>query len=59
MGYTIIKGERNSVEAEVLFFVPVKTNCEVQKVKLTNNSDRKKIIKTLFICGILFVECSR
>ena len=45
MGYTIIKGTRNSVEAEVLFFVPVKTNCEVQKLKLTNNSKGNKSLR--------------
>jgi cellobiose phosphorylase len=45
MGYTIIKGSRNSVEAEVLFFVPVQTNCEVQKIKLTNNSSDAKSLK--------------
>ncbi len=45
MGYTIIKGKRNSVEAEVLFFVPVNTNCEVQKLKLTNNSKENKSLK--------------
>ena len=45
MGYTIIKGRRNSVEAEVLFFVPVKTNCEVQKLMLTNNSKGNKSLK--------------
>jgi len=45
MGYTIIKGKRNLVEAEVLFFVPVDTNCEVQKLKLKNNSIEKKSLK--------------
>jgi len=45
MGYTIIKGKRNSLEAEVLFFVPVQTNCEVQKVKLTNNGSKSKSLK--------------
>lgn len=45
MGYTIIKGSRNSVEAEVLFFVPVQTNCEVQKIKLTNNGTSAKSLK--------------
>ncbi|MCX6168233.1 MAG: glycosyl transferase [Ignavibacteriales bacterium] len=45
MGYTIIKGSRKSVEAEVQFFVPVKTNCEVQKVKLTNKGRNKKSLK--------------
>ncbi|MEJ2613479.1 MAG: glycosyl transferase [Ignavibacteriaceae bacterium] len=45
MGYSIIKGKRNSVEAEVLFFVPVKTNCEVQKLRLTNHSKENKSLK--------------
>ena len=45
MGYTIIKGKRNSVEAEILFFVPVNTNAEVQKVKLKNTGKRKKSLK--------------
>ncbi len=45
MGYSIIKGKRNSVEAEILFFVPVKTNCEVQKLKLSNHSREEKSLK--------------
>jgi cellobiose phosphorylase len=45
LGYTIIKGKRNSIESEVLFFVPVNTNCEVQKVKLKNESTKAKSIK--------------
>ena len=45
MGYTIIKGKRNSVEAEILFFVPVNTNAEIQKVKLTNTSSKTKSLK--------------
>ncbi|MFZ0456236.1 MAG: glycosyl transferase [Ignavibacteriaceae bacterium] len=45
MGYSIIKGKRNSVEAEVLFFVPVKTNCEIQKLKLTNHGKENKSLK--------------
>lgn len=52
MGYTIIKGKRNLVEAEVLFFVPVQTNlpagqanCEIQKLKLKNNGIETKSIK--------------
>jgi cellobiose phosphorylase len=45
MGYSIIKGKRNSVEAEILFFVPVKTNCEIQKLKLTNHGKENKTLK--------------
>lgn len=45
LGYTIITGKRNSVEADVLYFVPVNTYCEVQKVKLKNESNEAKSIK--------------
>ncbi|MBX3009469.1 MAG: glycosyl transferase [Melioribacteraceae bacterium] len=45
MGYTIIKGKRNSIEAEVTFFVPIKSNCEVQKLKLINYGSTPKSIK--------------
>ncbi len=45
LGYTIIKGERNSVEAEILYFVPTNTNAEIQKVRLTNKSGKKKNLK--------------
>ena len=45
LGYTIIKGERNQLEAEVLFMVPLGNWCELQKVKLTNKSNTKKSFK--------------
>ena len=45
MGYTIIKGEKNGVSAEVTFFVPQDFNGEVQKVIIKNNSDVKKSLK--------------
>ncbi len=45
MGYTIIKSRRNSIEAEVLFFVPTNENCEIQKVRLTNNAGKQKSLK--------------
>lgn len=38
MGYTRITGSKNALEASVLFFVPLKENCEIQKLTLTNNS---------------------
>ncbi|NLZ45124.1 MAG: glycosyl transferase [Clostridiales bacterium] len=47
MGYTIIKGEKNGIEAEMTFFVPQNFNGEVQKVVLTNTSSEKKTF-TLF-----------
>lgn len=45
MGYTIIKGAKNGVEAEVTFFVPQNFNGEVQKVVLKNTSGSKKNFK--------------
>ena len=42
MNYTRITGEKNGVEASVLFFVPLKTWAEVQKVTLTNKSNETK-----------------
>lgn len=38
MGYTRIKGAKNDIEAEVLFFVPLHTWAEVQKMTLRNDS---------------------
>lgn len=45
LGYSTIKGELNGLEAEVLYFVPLDFNGEVQRVKLKNNSSEKKSIK--------------
>jgi len=45
MNYTSIKGEKNDVTAKVLFFVPLKTWAEVQKLTLTNNSKETKKLK--------------
>lgn len=45
LGYTIINGTRNSIQTEILFFVPLQKNCEIQKVKLSNLSDNSKSIK--------------
>ena len=45
MNYTRITGSKNGVEASVLFFVPLHTWAEVQKLTLTNNSDEVKRLK--------------
>ncbi len=47
LGYTRIAGERNGVEAELLFLVPVEENVELHKVRLTNRSGETKKL-TLF-----------
>jgi cellobiose phosphorylase len=45
MNYTTIKGEKNGVTANVLYFVPLKTWAEVQKLTLTNNTKEVKKLK--------------
>ncbi len=45
MSYTQITGAKNGIEAETLFFIPLKTWAEVQKVKLTNTTSVVKKIK--------------
>lgn len=47
LSYSRITGEKNQLEAETLFFVPLQSWCEVQKVKLTNKSSQRKSF-TLF-----------
>jgi cellobiose phosphorylase len=45
MNYTTIEGEKDGLNVKTLFFVPLKTWAEVQKVSLTNNSGKTKKIK--------------
>jgi Cellobiose phosphorylase len=45
MNYTTIKGVKNGVEAEVLYFVPLKTWAEVQKLTLHNTTQKVKTLK--------------
>lgn len=42
MGYTSIRGVRNGLAAEITFFVPLNDTCEIQKVTLTNTTDKTK-----------------
>lgn len=45
MSYTRIIGAKNGIEANILFFIPLKTWGEVQKMTLRNTSDHVKRIK--------------
>ncbi|HKK43482.1 MAG TPA: hypothetical protein VJ963_13790 [Bacteroidales bacterium] len=45
MNYTKIAGEKNGIRAEALFFVPLKTWAEVQKLTITNNTLSQKKLK--------------
>lgn len=44
IGYSRFSGTKNDVQADLLYFVPLNDNCEIQTIKLTNNSsDRKSL----------------
>mgnify|MGYP001300089318 CR=1 FL=1 len=45
LGYSIIKSEKDDLEAEVLYFVPVNDTCEVQRVRLLNRGGKTKKFK--------------
>ncbi|MFW6268038.1 MAG: GH36-type glycosyl hydrolase domain-containing protein, partial [Marinilabiliaceae bacterium] len=45
LSYSKIRGVKNGLSAEVLFFVPLNEWCEVQKMTLANESDKKKRFK--------------
>ena len=45
MSYTRITGAKDGIQASVLFFVPLHTWAEVQKLTLTNTTDKTKKIK--------------
>ena len=45
LNYTAIMGEKNGVTANLLFFVPLKTWAEVQKLTLSTNSPSTKNLK--------------
>ena len=45
MNYTNIKGEKNGISVNVLYFVPLKTWAEIQKLTLTNNSKKARKLK--------------
>ena len=42
MGYSVFKGTKNKLTAELTSFVPVGETCEVGKLSLTNESDETR-----------------
>src|SRR5690554_6589212 len=42
MIYTLLRGEKDGLRAEALYFVPLKTHAEVQQLSLTNLSGDRK-----------------
>jgi cellobiose phosphorylase len=45
LSYTVITGERGSLRAEVLCFVPLGTNAEVHRVRLENHGKKAKSVR--------------
>ncbi len=45
LGYTKIMGSKNGISTEVLFFVPVNFNGEIQRVRIKNETNEPKSIK--------------
>ena len=45
LNYSRITGQKNGLKAEMLFFVPLNTHAEIQKVTLQNTTDTPKSIK--------------
>ena len=45
LGYTKFASSKDEVEANVTVFVPMDDTCEIQQIKLTNKSGRKKDLK--------------
>ncbi|MEM1340338.1 MAG: glycosyl transferase [Bacteroidota bacterium] len=45
MNYTKIRGEKDGISAEALFFVPLNTHAEVQKLTLSNTTQSPKSLK--------------
>ncbi|MBQ4294830.1 MAG: glycosyl transferase [Prevotella sp.] len=45
MSYTRINSRKNGIEASVLFFVPLKNWCEVQKLTLKNTTSEERSLK--------------
>jgi len=45
MGYSVFESEKNRLSSELTCFVPVKDNCEVNRLVLTNTSNVKKKVE--------------
>ena len=50
MGYTVFESEKDALFCSVTCFVPLNENCEVHRVRLTNQSAEKK---TLSVYGVV------
>ena len=44
LGYSVITGVKNDIEAKMEAFVPVKDSCEINRITLTNNGSAEKTL---------------
>ncbi len=56
LGYTRIRSQRAELSAELLVFVPLGADCEVQRLVLKNLSRRPKTIDAVHVDGVLPLE---
>jgi cellobiose phosphorylase len=47
LGYTVIRGDKNGLEAQLTYFVPLGEDMEIWKVRLTNHTGKERLL-TLF-----------
>ena len=45
MGYTVLEGKKDGLDAKITFFVPQGENCELHDLVLTNETHRVKTVK--------------
>ncbi len=57
MGYTSLVGERNGIRTEALFFIPLDTHAEIQKVTVTNTGKENKKISVFSYIKFGFWDC--
>ena len=55
---TVASVFENNLKAELLVFVPSDASCEINCLKLKNNSETEKKYFSVLIRGILPLECS-
>ena len=58
IGYSIFKGSKNDLAAELTDFVPIGSTCEINKLTMTNHSKEEKHFSIFFLCRVLSLECN-
>ncbi len=53
LGYTVVEGKKDGVTARQELFVPKGDACELDRLTLTNRSDRPPELDRVRLCGVL------